>query len=117
MPVFVRLSLALVLTLGTAPAFAQSSARSPSAAARVADGQPWSMTMANGGTGQATFARDGTAALRMGPMNVRPTWRETADGMCMTLPVGGERCVRLRAEATGFAGLRPDGEVEFRLTR
>ncbi|MEI8143923.1 MAG: hypothetical protein WCH83_00535 [Alphaproteobacteria bacterium] len=109
-------TIALVCTLGLwampSDAGAQSLIR------EIADGKPWSIVTLEGRTGRLTLNPDGTGKMDGGPMSLSPTWEETRDGMCMTMPfpINNRRCVTLRREGVAVVGLR-DGAQQFKLTR
>jgi hypothetical protein len=84
----------------------------------VADGKPWSLTMVpENRQGRLTLNPDGTGKMEGGPMAMSPTWRATADGLCMKPSmVMAERCVTLRREGRAIIGER-DGVVQIKLER
>jgi hypothetical protein len=112
----VRVSACLVTMLVLAPDIA---AQQGGALSRtVADGKPWNMTMVpENRRGVLTLHPDGTGALAGGPMPMSPTWRATAEGLCLKpsrfMP---ERCVSLKREGPVIVGLN-DGSVLIRLER
>jgi hypothetical protein len=109
------LTAAAVAATCIAPAFSQGGL--PSLAKQVADGRPWTMTMAEGRTGKLILKPDGTGRMEGGPIPMSPTWRETADGICVKPSiVMPERCAALRREGGRIVASR-DGAVQFRLER
>jgi hypothetical protein len=107
-----------VLSVAALLGFAASSfAQSPSLARQIADGQPWSMTTAEGRNGRLTLRPDGTGQMRADPMMLEATWREMpASGFCFKPSIAPERCVTLRRNGAIVIGMR-DCKEEFRLTR
>ncbi len=85
---------------------------------QVADGKPWTMTMlTENRTMKLTLNADGTGKMEGGPMALSPTWRETAQGMCIKpMAIMPERCATLRREGATIVGVS-DGEPQFRLQR
>ncbi len=98
-------------------AMAQGSDPNVSMAAKVADGQPWKMTMEDGRPGMLVLFQNGTGKMTGGPMELTPKWRSTPDGLCLKpgalLP---ERCVQLVRSSNGYVGLR-EGKRAFKLER
>lgn len=111
----------LILIAGAIMQFAAASAREASSneslAARVADGRPWQMHMDDGRTASLVLFADGTGTMTGGPMPLSPSWRPTADGMCLKpASLMSERCVTLIPSKKGFVGSR-DGKTVFTLER
>jgi hypothetical protein len=98
-------------------AMAQGSDPNVSMAAKVADGQPWKMTMEDGRPGMLVLFQNGTGKMTGGPMELTPKWRSTPDGLCLKpgalLP---ERCVQLVRSSNGYVGLQ-EGKQAFKLER
>lgn len=98
-------------------ALAQGSDSNVSLAAKVADGQPWKMTMEDGRPGILILFQNGTGKMTGGIMDLSPKWRPTPDGLCLKpgalLP---ERCVKLVRSENGYVGLR-GGKQAFKLER
>jgi hypothetical protein len=86
--------------------------------ATVADGKPWILTQADGQTGQATLAADGTGTMQIGGMSASPTWRRAENGQLCVKPafIAPERCATLRREGAAIVGTA-DGVEQYRLTR
>lgn len=96
---------------------AQQAGSNSSLAARIADGRPWRMRMENGRKTTLVLLTNGTGTMMGGPMALSPTWRPTADGMCLKPGVMmPERCVTLSPTSKGFTGTR-DGTIVFVLER
>lgn len=108
------LLIGAILTLLGSNAVAQQ----PISLARlVADGQAWTMTMLpEGRTGQIKLKPDGTGEMRVGPMNLGATWRETPNGLCISPSMVGERCAALTRDGGAIVG-RNQGREIFRLSR
>lgn len=95
------------------PSFAQSR----SLTHQIADGQPWSMLMAEGRNGRLTLRPNGTGQMRAGPMEIEAIWREGPEGgLCVKPGIAPERCVILRQEGSAIVGMQQGKDV-FRLTR
>jgi hypothetical protein len=84
----------------------------------VADGQPWTMTHADGTKGQVTLTPDGKGQMQIGSRVVSPTWRQNEAGQLCLKPalILPERCATLRREGQTILGL-DNGAVQFRLSR
>lgn len=109
-------SIALVAAFPILSADCLHAAQSPIAS--VADGKPWNFTMP-GKDRQTilTLNKDGSAIMKAGAHTVYPKWRETTDGICLTVrPSRPERCVTLRQADHGYDALQ-DGVVSFQLRR
>jgi hypothetical protein len=66
---------------------------------------------------KVTLNPDGTGRMEGGPIPMSPTWRTTADGLCLKpAMIAPERCVALRREGSAIVGYR-DGAAQFRLER
>lgn len=88
-----------------------------SLAARIADGRPWQMRMADGRKTTLVLLASGTGTMTGGPMALSPTWRPTAEGICLKpATLMPERCVILSPTSNGFTGTRDDTTV-FTLER
>ncbi len=110
------------LIIGNVPmlstaASAQRAGSNSSLVGRIADGRPWRMRMEDGRKTTLVLLTDGTGTMTGGPMALSPTWRPTADGMCLKPGVMmPERCVTLSPTSKGFSGTR-DGTIVFTLER
>ena len=97
-----------------------AAAQQPSAplARQIADGAPWRMTMlTEGRRATMTLYPDGTGRMEGAPMAMSPTWRATADGICLKpAAIAPERCVVLTRDGRAVVGVR-DGVPQFRLER
>ncbi len=68
----------------------------------VADGKPWSATMANGRTTRMVFLPDGTGRFD-GPMRMSIAWRIEGDRLCVRMGLmPRSRCVTLRRSGVGY---------------
>jgi hypothetical protein len=84
----------------------------------VTNGQPWTMTQADGTKGQVTLTPDGKGQMQIGSRVVSPTWRQNEAGQLCLKPalIIPERCATLRREGQTILGL-DNGAVQFRLDR
>jgi hypothetical protein len=107
------LSLAAIIVLSS---FGPLPAETRSVAASIADGQPWSLTTADGRSITLTLNPDGTGLMEGGPMTMRPSWRATRTGLCINVAVMGEHCMTYRKVPGGFDSYE-NGVLRGRLRR
>jgi hypothetical protein len=109
---------ACLMLLALSPLDAAAQSEAGALVRMLADGKPWALTIVpENRTGRLTLNPDGTGAMEGGPIPMSPTWRATADGLClkpgMMMP---ERCVSLKREGAAIVGTK-DGAVLIRLQR
>ena len=101
----VMLSLpAPLMTAGGAAGDTKGGADSP--AVKIADGRPWRANLAEFlGELKITLFRNGSG-ITNSYLTPSPTWRPTADGLCLTLSTTiRERCVTLVVRPNGYDGI------------
>jgi hypothetical protein len=84
--------------------------------AGLVDGQPWTMTNADGRNGRIRFNADGTGAIES-PIRRRIRWTMEGNTFCMRLGfMLGTRCFQAVRNGSGFQGYT-DGRASVRFAR
>ncbi len=81
------------------------------------DGRPWKVSSADGNSGSLTLNPDGTGSMK-GPMPwaLSSSWEIKGREICISVSIGGTKCLLFRQVAGGFEGWR-NNKVDIKLSR